>query len=211
MKAAIIYMASGFGKRFGQNKLLALFRGRPLYEYGLETADQAARLLREKLGWQVSLTVVSQYEEILQTAAMLGAEAVFNPDSSQGITASLRLGTSCQQEDTQIYAYLVADQPALRPETLAGFLEGFEASGRGMGCVCCGGRQGNPAAFLGRYRGALMELSGDRGGSVLMRREPDQVWTWEAKEEELRDVDVPKDLERLTGGRDDGSTDREEK
>ena len=31
MKVSMIYMASGFGKRYGTNKLITEFRGEPLY------------------------------------------------------------------------------------------------------------------------------------------------------------------------------------
>ena len=35
MKVSMIYMASGFGKRYGTNKLITEFRGEPLYLHGL--------------------------------------------------------------------------------------------------------------------------------------------------------------------------------
>lgn len=44
---AFIYMASGFGTRYGSNKLLEPVEGKPLYCYGLETLVQAAGALRE--------------------------------------------------------------------------------------------------------------------------------------------------------------------
>ena len=37
MKAAFIYMASGFGSRVGGNKLLEELEGKPLYSHGLDT------------------------------------------------------------------------------------------------------------------------------------------------------------------------------
>ena len=36
VQIAVIYMASGFGKRFGGNKLLEMIEGKPLFAYGLE-------------------------------------------------------------------------------------------------------------------------------------------------------------------------------
>ena len=35
MKIQLVLMASGFGRRFGGNKLSAVAAGRPLYSYGL--------------------------------------------------------------------------------------------------------------------------------------------------------------------------------
>ncbi len=196
MKVALIYMASGFGSRFGANKLLEDLDGRPMYRHGLDCLRQVQADL-EGRGWKVNLLVVSQYEEILKEAALLGAEAVYNGHSSQGITASIRIGTLAAGQDTQLYAFCVADEPRLRQETVTGFLTGFEASGYGMGCVCAEGRRGNPAAFAKGYREELLALTGDKGGSQLMKRHPEDLWLYQAPWEELRDVDLPEDLKRI--------------
>ena len=37
MKYSLIYLAAGNSRRFGKNKLLVEWNGRPLYEYGLNT------------------------------------------------------------------------------------------------------------------------------------------------------------------------------
>ena len=209
MKAGMIFMASGFGSRFGSNKLLEMVNGRCLYQYGLETLCKAADLLRRNQGWQVSVTVVSQYPEILAYARQQGLWTVMNPYADRGISASVVLGTQRQPEDTDLYVYSVADQPGLSPETVAGFLTAFCNSRQGIGCLAGRGRRGNPAVFASRYRRELEELTGDRGGSVLMKKYPDQVWTYQAPERELADVDRPQDLDMLKGELKDGSTDRE--
>ncbi len=196
MKAAMIYMASGFGSRFGANKLLEELEGKPLYRHGLDCLIQAGEEL-ERLGWEIRLLVVSQYDEILGEAARLGAEPVHNSLSHQGITASIRLGTQAADPDTEIFAYCVADEPRLRRETVTGFLTAFASSGYGIGCVCAGSRRGNPAAFAGGYREELLALAGDKGGSQLMKRYPEDLWLYQAPEEELRDVDLPGDLTHM--------------
>ena len=50
MKLSMIYMASGFGKRFGSNKLLASFEGRPLYTYGLSALEKRGADSGKKIG-----------------------------------------------------------------------------------------------------------------------------------------------------------------
>lgn len=196
MRAALIYMASGFGSRFGANKLLEELEGRPLYRHGLDCLFQVKEDL-EREGWRAELLVVSQYEEILKEAARLGAKAVYNGSSSQGITASIRVGTQAAGPETELYVFCVADEPRLRRETVTGFLTGFGAGGRGIGCVCAGDKRGNPAAFAKGYREELLALTGDKGGSQLMKRHPDDLWLYQAPEEELRDVDLPGDLKRI--------------
>ncbi len=200
MKAGMIYMASGFGSRFGSNKLLEEWNGKPLYRYGLEALLEAAEILKEAYGWQVRIVTVSQYGEIRKTAERAGAEALENPWSHEGITASIRLGTERMEADTELYVYCTADQPRLDGKTMAEFLYAFSANPSGIGCVSAGGKKGNPAVFRGRYREELMALTGDRGGSQLMKRYPEEVWRYPVAEEMLADVDVPEELERLRKG-----------
>lgn len=201
MKTAWIYMASGFGSRFGENKLMAELGGKPLYRHGMDCLLQAGRMLEHEDGWQVNLIVVSQYRKILETAAGLGAEAVYNGGAKEGIASSLRLGTLAAPEDTDFFVYCVADQPGLEAASLTGFLRSFVRCGKGMGCVCAQGRRGNPAAFQSRYRPELETLTGDRGGSRLMKSYPEDVWQYEVEEKELRDVDLPGDLRMWRDGR----------
>ena len=193
MKMAWIYMASGFGSRFGENKLLVELAGKPLYRHGLDCLLEAKERVELAEGWQVQLIVVSQYREILETAAALGAEPVMNTKSAEGIAASLRFGTEAAK-DARILVYSVADQPGMRTESFVDFLKGFAQSGKGMGCVCAGGRRGNPAAFREGYREELLKLTGDRGGSRLLKRFPEDVWQYSVEERELKDVDLPEDL-----------------
>ena len=79
MNLAMIYMASGFASRFGENKLLFPFRGKPLYCHGLEHLQEAAGLLADGEGKRPFLAVVSQYREILEAAGEQGLCAVPKP------------------------------------------------------------------------------------------------------------------------------------
>ena len=81
MKLSMIYMASGFGKRFGSNKLLASFEGRPLYTYGLSALEKGAQILEKKSGISCEIITVSQYPQILESARCLisGEKVLENP------------------------------------------------------------------------------------------------------------------------------------
>ena len=87
-----------------------------------------------------------------------------------------------------------SDQPYMKGTTVASFVRGFAGCGYGIGCVKSGDRKGNPAAFSGRYRQELLALWGDRGGSVIMKAHPGDVWTMEVPAEELKDIDLQEDL-----------------
>ena len=235
---ALIYMASGFGRRYGSNKLLEMVGGKPLYLHGLETLVEAAGELKEggraenlqgkerasgvEGGMEIRLIVVSQYGEILERAKQLGAVPVYNPNSEEGITASIHLGIEASdyagqdvraeasdyakqdvrpeasgyaKQDVRPEAYLfsVADQPWMKAESIVRLVEEFLESGRTMACLTDGRRRGNPVLFAAKYREELMALTGDKGGSQLLRRYPGQVLEVPVGPEELRDVDQPGD------------------
>ena len=203
MKLAMIYMASGFGRRFGANKLLLPFKGQPLYLYGLKCLLRAKELLQAE-NIESRVIVVSQYPEILKKAESLGAEAVLNRESRQGITASIGLGTIAAGEETENLLYFVADQPFLKAETVRDFVLGFLESlksGKTMGSVEWKGTPGSPNIFSGAYVQQLLALSGDKGGRQLMRKYPEQVWTMEVPQGELVDIDRPEDIKDIEGPR----------
>ena len=58
----VIYMAAGNSRRFGSNKLLYLYEGKPLYRHGLELLLE----LKQEMGEKLTVTVVTQYPEILE-------------------------------------------------------------------------------------------------------------------------------------------------
>ena len=170
MNVSLIYMASGFGKRYGTNKLLTEFQGEPLYLHGLLSLQKAARLLAEdKI--RCELFLISQYERVLSGSfdRVPEAERIFNEDSDLGITASLKLGTEVSRKDTDAFLYCVADQPCMRGATIAEFVRGFLKSGKGIGCVCAKGHRGSPNLFAGKYKKELLALEGDQGGRQIMQ------------------------------------------
>ena len=199
MNLAMIYMASGFASRFGENKLLFPFRGKPLYCHGLEHLQEAAGLLADGEGKRPFLAVVSQYREILEAAGEQGLCAVPNHESREGITASLKLGTRAAGE-RDAYLYFVADQPFMRAETICAFVRGFAESGKGIGCVTCGKVRGNPVIFSGKYRENLLALRGDRGGRQIMEAFPEDIWFMETETRELFDIDRREDLKPQADG-----------
>ena len=198
MNVSLIYMAYGFGKRYGTNKLLTEFQGEPLYLHGLLSLQKAARLLAEdKI--RCELFLISQYERVLSGSfdRVPEAERIFNEDSDLGITASLKLGTEVSRKDTDAFLYFVADQPCMRGETIAEFVRGFLKSGKGIGCVCAKGHRGSPNLFAGKYKKELLALEGDQGGRQIMQEHPEDIWMMEVDERELRDIDHPADLKQL--------------
>ena len=128
----VIYMAAGNSRRFGSNKLLYLYEGKPLYRYGLELLLK----LKQEMGEKLTVTVVTQYAEILEEVqdifercGMAGMQAVFCEESRLGASYTVRAGieavisqdpVSGQPKEGQsmigekdYLMFMVADQPHL--------------------------------------------------------------------------------------------------
>ena len=128
----VIYMAAGNSRRFGSNKLLYLYEGKPLYRHGLELLLK----LKQEMGEKLTVTVVTQYLEILEEVqdifercGMAGMQAVFCEESRLGASYTIRAGieavisqdlVSGQPKEGQsmmgekdYLMFMVADQPHL--------------------------------------------------------------------------------------------------
>lgn len=130
---AVIYMAAGNSRRFvtarqkniaGEqtplgNKLLQDLEGKPLYQHGLDTLAELAAKHE-----QVSVFVITRFQEILETARFRGLEAFLNPASGQGVSHTIRRGI-LEAGEAGPFDYLLfvtADQPYLSLGTLEKFL-----------------------------------------------------------------------------------------
>lgn len=178
---AIILMAAGIGRRFGSNKLLALFRGRPLWEYAWERAVEA----KKELGIQVLM--VSGYQPLLQAPEVI---PVCNDLPLLGASHTVRLGVKeAERLGMQYAVFMVSDQPMLKTSSLKRLIEAREPGK--IVCLSKDGRAGNPVVFHRDFFPELLALTGDRGGKMVMHRHMDAVkWVEADKVSELTDIDT---------------------
>lgn len=178
-------LASGFGRRFGQNKLLAPVEGTPLYRRAF-AALPSARFARA--------AVVSACPEILSAAAAAGYLALPNRGAAEGVAASVRLGLSVMGGLDGVL-FSVCDQPWLTADSVGRLLGAFAASPRSAVALAWRGRRGSPVIFPAALFPELAALTGDTGGSAVLRAHPERLVTVEAgTARELWDVDTPADL-----------------
>ena len=188
----LILLAAGKGSRFGANKLLAPFCGRPLWTYGYRALKEAANAVGGRV------IVVSRYPEIL---AEVPEEGVFSPESENGLSFSVRAGVNACGELAagDKLLFLAADMPFLTAETVQKLLETPLSASEGDGlplaaCTFDGEETGNPVVFSALLREKLLSLTGDRGGRVVLRDCPDRVEKILCPKAELTDIDHPSDL-----------------
>ena len=188
IRIGCVVMAAGNSARFGTNKLLADFRGRPLIRCALDAVPEDA----------CAVAVVTQYPEIAALARIRGFQPVRNEHPEWGASHSVALGTEALQAQCDAIAFLVADQPLLRRETVKLLFAAFRAAPDKITVAAAAGHRGNPCLFPAALFPALKRLSGDRGGSAIIRAHPELVNPVAVPECELYDVDTAAELEALS-------------
>ena len=182
----ILYLAAGQSRRYGSNKLLEMRNGKPLYRHGLDSILDAVRKRQD-----CSVTVVTCWDEIAAACAAENIRCVPCPDSTLGISHSIRAGIrSCGTLTPEDYlCFSVADQPYLTPATIGRLLDAAEEHPL-TACLMCGEQSGNPTLFAASLAEELCALEGDRGGKAVMHRHPEGHLDIPCPAEELTDVDV---------------------
>lgn len=187
LKLGCVVMAAGSAVRFGANKLAAQLRGRSLILRSLEAVPQEAF---------ERVVVVTQYPEIMQLVKEFHFAAVLNDQPDEGLSRTIRLGLTALR-DCDGVLFQVADQPLLRRESVLALTEQWRLRPAGIAALGHGGVRGNPCVFPAALFPELMALTGDRGGSTVIRRHEDLLTLLEVPAEELYDVDTAAALEAL--------------
>ena len=191
MKIRLIFMASGFGRRFGANKLAAPVAGRPLYAYGLKSLCQGAQAFFPLSGIDCAVTVVTAHDEIAAACRQRHIDVVWNEQVLEGMAASIRAGVRAYPA-CDAWGFFPADQPLLTGPTISRFLQHFIASGGDVGCMHNGQRRCSPALFRSSCRDELLGLFGDQGGRRLIQSPHTWVY-YPVNPVELFDVDRRED------------------
>ena len=193
-----VIMASGLARRFGSNKLLADFGGRPLLCRALEVTATPALAAR---------VVVTRSAEVKTLCDAQAVPCLLH--SLPGRNDTVRLGLETLLSELPGLAgciFLPGDQPLLRKESLEAMVLDFSALDEKERAILRLGfraedgteRLGSPVLFGSSYFGALCSLPEGKGGGVVIRQHPESVRAvYAARQEELEDADTVEELERL--------------
>lgn len=185
MNLGCILLASGFATRFGGDKLRQRVEEKSLYTRALEAFPEELFTRR---------AVTCRDRALLEEAARAGWTALYNPEAEEGISAGIRLGLSVM-EGTDGVLFAVCDQPWLTRRSVTGLTQRFRADPARIVALSWNGRRGNPVFFPRDLLPELAALTGDTGGSAVIRRHPDRLDLVQAlSKRELRDIDTPEDL-----------------
>ena len=187
MHLTAILLAAGSSRRFGAPKLLAPWRGRPLWEHALAALTGAEA---------VTETIVVVAPGFAVPPAAPRCRFVVNPEYAEGMGASLRAGVRAAAADTEAFLIALADMPLVPPGLIAALLACYGAGARPIVVPVRRGHRGHPVLIGADLRDELMAVRGDVGAREVLAAHPDLVGTVETDEAGvLFDVDEPGDLD----------------
>ena len=184
---ACIWMASGQGKRFGSNKLLAQLPAGTLLDYTLSAVPAhcfAQRLVVTR--WpQVAALCRSRLQPVLlhnlvdrNDVVRLAVQAIDGADGCM---------------------FLPVDQPLVQPQSLERLAAAFAAQPLCIHRLSWQGQGQSPVIFPAHLFCELVRLPSKKGGGAVIAAHPELVRLTAANQAwELWDVDTPEDLERIS-------------
>ena len=186
-KTGCVIMASGLGKRFGTNKLMADFHGKPMILRALAATE----------GLFSDRVVVTRHESIASLCRERNVDVVLHNLPNRNDT--VRLGLEALG-DLDCCVFLPGDQPLLRRETVAMLLENWKENPDKIIRPVYEDTVGSPVLFPSWAFPELRSLPEGKGGSAVVRNHPHDVLQVPVADPfELADADTPEMLELLKG------------
>ena len=180
-----VIMASGMGKRFGGNKLMADFHGEPLITKILDVTED---LFSHRV-------VVTRHEDVAKLCQSRGIQTVFHDLPHRSDT--IRLGLDALSGIDRCM-FCQGDQPLLHRETLENLLLSSTEHPDFIWRTCYNDVPGSPVIFPQWALSSLRTLPEGKGGNYLIKKYPERLRTVSVQDMyELKDIDCPEDLIEL--------------
>ena len=180
-----VIMASGLGKRFGSNKLMADFHGKPM----ILRALQASEALKDHR------VVVTRHQDVAKLCRDLGVDVVLHDMPHRSDTVRLGLEFLGNMDAC---LFLPGDQPLLRRETVDAMVWQWFADRSNIVRPFHNGAPGSPVLFPQWAFPELLKLPEGKGGGWVIKRHPECVKAFPVEDPyQLMDADTPETLELL--------------
>lgn len=180
-----VIMASGLGKRFGSNKLMADFCGSPMIRRAL---DATRGLFSQRI-------VVTRHESVAALCREQNIHVVLHDLPHRSDT--VRLGLEALG-NLDACMFLPGDQPLLRRETVESLLEARKQHPNSIIRPIYEDTEGSPVIFPSWAFEELKQLPEGKGGGVVIRNHPHDVFHVSVADPfELADADTPETLALL--------------
>lgn len=180
-----VIMASGMGKRFGGNKLMADFHGKPMIQRALDATE----------GLFSQRVVVTRHESVAKLCRGQNIDVILHDLPNRNDT--VRLGLEALG-DLDGCMFVPGDQPLLRQETIAMLLDAWKESPECILRPVYEDTEGSPVLFPAWAFPELKNLPEGKGGGAVMKNHPHDVHRVSVSNPfELADADTPEMLELL--------------
>lgn len=181
-----VIMASGMGKRFGANKLMADFFGKPMISRVL---DATKDVFTERI-------VITRHNDVASVCEAAGVSTVLH--NGPYLSDTIRLGIE-NISDVRRCMFVTADQPLLSQNTVQSLALSSKNAPFSIWRAAHNGTVGSPVIFPAGYFDELLCLSYDNGGNEIIKKHPEALRLYNVENEfELMDVDSQEDLIKLS-------------
>ena len=181
-----VIMASGLGKRFGGNKLMASFRDQPMI----------ARILAATDGIFDRRVVVTRHEDVAAFCREQGVEVVLHNQPNRNDTVRLGLEAVGNMDGC---LFCPGDQPLLKRDTVAALVSAWQAEPEFIWRTAYENHPGAPILFPKWTFEELRTLPEGKGGAFLAKKYPERVRLHPVRDRyELIDVDTRETLMELS-------------
>ena len=182
---ACVIMASGMGKRFGGNKLMASFRGEPMILRAIEATE----------GIFKKRVVVTRHSDVAELCRKRNIKCVLHDLADRNDT--VRLGIEAIGE-AESCVFCPGDQPLLRRETVISLALAAKNCRKDIWRVSFEGMPGAPVLFPEWTFPELSSLPQGKGGGFIAKKYPEHLRTVSAQDKfELMDADTQEALNFL--------------
>lgn len=184
-----VIMASGMGKRFGGDKLMAELFGKPMLQYIVDATE----------GLFAYRVVVTRNEKVKKWCEERKIPVVYH--DFPGRNDTVRLGVEALEnlckDDLSGCVFCPADMPFVNRNSLKDMLLLAENKPDGIVRLSYQKTVGSPVLFGKNYFESLKSLPNGKGGSEIMKENKEKIILIEAKsEDELWDIDTKEDYEK---------------
>ena len=187
MNIGCIVMAAGMSSRFGGNKLAQEWQGKSLIRHALEAVPT------DRLS---AVMVVTQYPEVVALAKEFFFTPIVNSHPEYGQSHTIHLGGKAL-DACDALLFQVAAQPLLRPDSVRAVAERWTREPDCIVGAAHNGKRGNPCILPKKFFPELLALTGDTGGSRVIRQHEELLRLVEIPPEELYDCDTKLALDTL--------------
>lgn len=180
-----VIMASGLSRRFGDNKLMADFLGKPLI----------TRILDATEGVFTHRVLVTRHKSVADLCRSRDIQVILHDLPYRSDTVRLGLEAVSALDRCM---FCPGDQPLLTGETIASLLLCSSNKTDAIWRTQCNQTPGSPVLFPQWAFPELLTLPVGKGGSAVIKNHPEKICVMQISDPgELMDVDTPQALEEI--------------